>query len=226
MSVLVVAAHPDDEVLGCGGTMARLAQEGEDVDVLILGEGATSRSATAAEADRHEVEALRVASREAADVLGVRDVVHGGLPDNRFDSVDLLDVVKLIEGELAERQPFTVYTQHGGDVNVDHRSTFAAVLAATRPVPGHSVREVLAFEVASSSEWAFATLAPAFQPSVFVDVTDHLDTKLEALGCYGTELRPFPHPRSLEGVRALATRHGTAVGTAAAEAFQPVRVIR
>lgn len=226
MSVLVVAAHPDDEVLGCGATMAKLAAAGETVDVLILGEGATSRADSRDNGDHDLVDQLAVDSRRAADVLGVHDVVCEGLPDNRFDTVALLDVVKLVERQIEERAPTAVYTQHGGDVNIDHQVVFRAVLAATRPVPGHPVRQVLAFEVGSSTEWAFGAFAPAFRPSVFEDVSGFIDQKVDALRCYESEVRAFPHPRSPEVLVANATRWGSAVGVAAAEAFEPVRLIR
>jgi LmbE family N-acetylglucosaminyl deacetylase len=226
MSVLVVTAHPDDEVLGCGGTMARAAAAGEDVHVLILGEGSTSRSDDRAEADAGPVEALRADAERAGAVLGVTGVEVLDLPDNRFDRVDLLDIVKRIEARIDEHRPTIVYTQHGGDVNVDHRRTFEAVLAATRPAPGQVVEQVLAYEVASSTEWAFQTLAPSFRARVFVDITATLDLKLAAMACYRAELRGFPHPRSPESLRAQATRWGTAVGVAAAEAFDPVRIVR
>lgn len=226
MSVLVVAAHPDDEVLGCGATMAKLAARGEDVDVLILGEGSTSRADTRDQGDQALVERLRDDSRRAAHVLGVRDVVAEGLPDNRFDTVALLDVVKLVEAQVESRRPSVVYSQHGGDVNVDHQITFRAVLAATRPVPGHPVREVLAFEVGSSTEWAFGAFAPAFHPTVFEDVTGFVDAKVEAMRCYPSEMREFPHPRSPEALRAAAARWGSAVGVQAAEAFSAVRIRR
>jgi LmbE family N-acetylglucosaminyl deacetylase len=223
---LVVAAHPDDEVLGAGGTIARRAAEGVDVHVLILGEGSTSRAPSRDEGDSAATEALVADAEAAAEVLGAASVSVVGLADNRFDSVDLLDVVKAIEAHVDRRQPSVVYTQHGGDVNVDHRRTFEAVLAATRPQPGHPVREVLAFAVNSSTEWAFATLAPVFTPQVFVDISATLPTKLEALACYEDELRPFPHPRSPEAVEAQARTWGSAVGVEAAEAFAVVRSIR
>ena len=226
MSVLVVAAHPDDEVLGCGATIAKLTATGEVVDVLILGEGATARADDRSCGDRGLVDRLRRDSRRAADVLGVRDVVGEQLPDNRFDTVALLDVVKLVERQIERRAPSVVYTQHGGDVNIDHQIVFKAVLAATRPVPGHPVQAVLAFEVGSSTEWAFGAFAPSFHPTVFEDVTGFVDTKLEAMTCYASELRAFPHPRSPEALQANARRWGSAVGVAAAEAFEPVRMIR
>ncbi|HYF45091.1 MAG TPA: PIG-L deacetylase family protein [Acidimicrobiales bacterium] len=223
---LVVAAHPDDEVLGAGGTIARRAAEGVEVHVLILGEGATSRAPSRAEGDRTATQALVADAEAAGKVLGTTSVTVVGLPDNRFDGVELLDVVKHVEAQIERVRPSTVYTQHGGDVNVDHRRTFEAVLAATRPQPGHPVREVLGFAVNSSTEWAFGALAPVFTPQVFVDVSAVLATKLEALSCYEAELRPFPHPRSLEAVEAQARAWGSAAGVDAAEAFTVVRSIR
>lgn len=194
--------------------------------MLILGEGSTSRAETREQGDHGLVDQLKDDSRCAASRLGVRDVVTEGLPDNRFDTVALLDVVKLVEAQIEDRRPSVVYSQHGGDVNVDHQVTFRAVLAATRPVPGHPVREVLAFEVGSSTEWAFGSFAPAFSPTVFEDVTGFVDAKVDAMRCYASELREFPHPRSPEALRAAATRWGSAVGVEAAEAFAPVRIRR
>lgn len=222
MTVLVLAAHPDDEVLGCGGTIARLSDEGAEVVIAILGEGATSRSAQRADTAADDVAGLEASSRAAAALLGAREVRHLGLPDNRFDSVDLVDVVKLVEGLVGEIRPDTVFTQHGGDLNVDHRTVYGAALTATRPLPGTGPSQVLSFEVASSTEWAFDSYAPAFRPSVFVDISTTLDRKLAAMEAYPQELRPFPHPRSLEGLRAQAVRRGTTVGVAAAEAFELV----
>ena len=222
MNVLVLAAHPDDEVLGCGGTMARLAAEGHRVSVAILGQGAASRFAPGSAEAAAEVAALQDRSQEAGRILGVAEVLHFGLPDNRFDSLDLLDVVKLVEGVADTVRPEVVYTQHGGDLNVDHAVTFRAAMTAFRPLPGSAVRELFAYEVASSTEWAFGQFGPAFAPDTFVDVAAHLDRKLAALAAYEGELRPFPHPRSERAVRAQAEWRGATVGVAAAEAFATV----
>lgn len=222
--VLVVAAHPDDEVLGAGATMARLSAEGRPVSVLVLGEGVTSRGAAEDGADE-ALTVLRSESETAAAVLGVREIVHSRLPDNRFDGVDLLDIVQVIEARISEVQPTLVLCQSGADVNVDHQRTHQAILAATRPQPGSSIRSVLAFEVASSTEWAFGRNG-GFNPTVFYDVSEHVEAKIEALAAYQSELREWPHPRSLRHVEHQLRTRGAAVGVAAAEAFEIVREVR
>lgn len=222
MNVLVLASHPDDEVLGCGGTIARLTSDGHRVTIAILGQGAASRHAADSAEGTAAVRALEGKSREAASILGAIEVLHFGLPDNRFDSCNLLDVIRIVE-ELGRRvMPDEVYTQHGGDLNVDHTITFRAAMTAFRPLPGSSTRALYAYEVASSTEWAFEQFAPAFVPDTFVDISDFLETKLRALAVYDGEMRVFPHPRSVEGVRAQAVERGTRVGMAAAESFVTV----
>lgn len=222
MNVLVLAAHPDDEVLGCGGTIARLADAGADVLIGILGEGSTSRAMNRADGDLAAVAELRAQSERAAELLGATDLAHIGLPDNRFDSLDLLDVVKAVEALVERSAAELVLTQHGGDLNVDHQAVFRAAMTATRPVPGQSVREVLAFEVASSTEWAFQRFAPVFRPNTFVDVTATIDRKIAAMEMYVNEIREAPHPRSRESLMAQAVRWGSTVGVHAAEAFDQV----
>lgn len=224
--ILVIAAHPDDEVIGCGGTIAQLSAEGNNVTVAILGEGLTSRYATREEADPAEVEAMRAKSLRACEILGAADVRFFGLPDNRFDTLALLDVVKIIEDLVKELQPWVVYTHHGGDLNVDHQVTFRAVLTATRPMIGISVKRLLSFEVPSSTEWSFGRLGAPFNPGYFFDIEKTLEAKIEAIDCYTGEIQEFPHPRSLEAIRALAMFRGAAVGLYAAEAFEVVRWIR
>lgn len=226
MNVLVVAAHPDDELLGCGGTAARLAKEGHSVFFAILGEGITSRTAKREEADPAAVKDLRGRSRHVADLLGVKELSMHGLPDNRFDSLHLLDVIKIVE-ELIERwSPDAVYTHHGGDLNVDHQIVSRAVLTATRPVVGQCVKELYMFEIASSTEWAFQQLAPVFKPNVFVDIEDTLALKVEGMRLYESEARAFPHPRSGAVLTAIAQRWGSVIGRKAAEGFEAVRLIR
>ena len=226
MTTLVIAAHPDDEVLGCGGTIARLTQEGEVVYVAILGEGITSRYAQREQADPDLLAALHERSRQAAAILGAQEVFLYGLPDNRFDTIPLLDVIKVIE-ELVERlQPDTVYTQHGGDLNIDHVVTYRATLTATRPMSGRPVKALYAYEVASSTEWAFQQFGPIFHANTFVDIGTTLETKIAAMQAYESEARVFPHPRSPEALRAQAQRWGIVVGLDAAEGFEVVRDVR
>lgn len=226
MNVLVVAAHPDDEVLGCGATIAKLAREGVNVHVAILGEGITSRHADRTQADPAEFEALHRHAREVAKLLGAKGVSLRKLPDNRFDTVPLLEVVKTVEALVAKHKPETIYTHHGGDLNIDHQVTLRAVLTATRPFPGQSVRELLSFEVPSSTEWTFQRLEPVFRPNVFTDVTSTLELKLRGMERYESEAREFPHPRSLQAIEAIARRWGSVAGVAAAEAFELVRRLR
>ena len=222
MNILVVAAHPDDEVLGCGGTIARSVAEGHRVTVAILGQGAASRYSPGTPESVAEVAELVEMSRNAGRILGTDDVRHFGLPDNRFDSVDLLDVVKILEELGRELQPEVVYTQHGGDLNVDHAITFRAAMTAFRPVPGTGVSALYAYEVASSTEWAFGKYAPAFVPDTFVDIGTCLELKLKAMAAYAGELREFPHPRSIRALRIQAEERGVCIGVAAAEAFATI----
>jgi LmbE family N-acetylglucosaminyl deacetylase len=225
MNILVIAAHPDDEVLGCGATIAR-ESAAHDVRIAILGEGITSR-----QIDRDPgavaLDALRADARAAAAELGVPAVLFGGLPDNRFDDLALLDVVKQIEAWIEETRPDVIYTHHPGDLNIDHGVAFRAVLTATRPgASAHRVREVLAFEVPSSSEWAFGRIDAAFCPNVFVDATTTIERKVAAMAKYRGESRPSPHPRSPDKIRALAEYRGAASGLRYAEAFELIRSLR
>lgn len=224
MSVLVVAAHPDDEVLGAGGTIARFAAEGKRVTIAILGEGITSRYAEREHADRELLTSLRSDAQRAADRLGAAELVTHDLPDNRFDTVPLIDVVKIVEELVARVRPHMVFTHRPSDLNVDHGVVHRAVLTATRPLGPDVAREIYTFEVPSSSEWAFGQFG-AFQPGLFVDISGTLGAKIEAMELYASEARPFPHPRSPEALEALARRWGSAVGVAAAEAFEVVRRI-
>ena len=219
-SVLVVAAHPDDEVLGCGGTIARHAEAGDQVQVLVVAEGATSRQDQRNRLQAgDELSALAQAAQTAGSILGAAGVELLDLPDNRLDSIDRLDLIKHIEQHIDRHQPQVVYVHHAGDVNVDHRRLHEAVVTACRPTPGHPVRRLLSFEVASSSEWQPPGSAPAFQPNWFVDISGQWPRKREALLAYSSEMRPWPHARSLEALEHLARWRGAQVGVAAAEAF-------
>lgn len=225
-SVLIVASHPDDEILGVGATAAWHAARGDRVVTMILAEGATSRDATRNPVSREdELLALKAAATSAAKELGLAPPHFGGFPDNRMDSCDLLDVVKIVEDLVSEIDPDVVYTHHGGDLNVDHRITYQAVLTACRPMPDSRRRAIYTFETVSSTEWNSAEIGPAFRPQRYIDVTPFLDKKLAALGHYSMEMRPFPHARSVDAVAALARLRGSQAGCKAAEAFMVVREV-
>lgn len=217
-SILILAAHPDDEALGCGGTIAKLAKQGAAIHVAFLSDGVSSRTRGAG-LQQTELTTRRAAAQKACDILGARTVFYGEFPDNRMDSVALLDIIKPIEALVAKYQPDTVLTHHAGDVNIDHRRIHEAVVTACRPQCGHPVKTMLCFEVPSSTEWQLPGSAPVFAPNWFVDISDTLDRKLAALDSYAAELRAWPHPRSRQGVEYLARWRGASVGVDAAEAF-------
>lgn len=219
-NILVIAAHPDDEVLGCGGAIARHTDEGSHVHVLIMVEGATSRHESRDRtAVKENLDGLNKSAHAAAEILGVETLRMEQFPDNRLDSVDRLDLIKVIEEEIDKHQPGIVYTHHIGDVNIDHRILHDSVIAACRPQPDSCVKELAFFEVPSSTEWQPPESAPAFLPNYFIEIEKYLDRKLEALRAYQSELREYPHPRSLEAVEYLARWRGATVGYTAAEAF-------
>lgn len=223
MNVLVIAAHPDDEVLMCGGTIAKHATNGDSVFVLFASDGETARfedpsNAGAAEA----VEARKAAARKAAERLGAEDPLFLGFPDNRLDSLPLLDIIKPIERAVADIRPDIVITHATGDLNIDHHLVSKAVATACRPLPGRSVRALYAAETLSASEWG---LSAPFTPTRYVDISVHIQTKVDALKLYGGEIPPAPHARSEEAVLANARMRGAQVGLHFAEAFEVIREI-
>jgi LmbE family N-acetylglucosaminyl deacetylase len=219
--IAVIVAHPDDEALAFGGSIARHAARGEAVDVLFLATGLAARGAAAAGAAA--LAELRAQARRAGDILGVRRVEFADFPDNRMDTAPLLDVVKRIEAFAAAEAPGAVYTHHAGDLNIDHGIVARAVLTAFRPLPDRPPLRILAGETLSSTEYA----APAdrFVPNVYVDIADHLESKARALAAYAGETRAWPHPRSPEAVRHLARLRGAECGRAAAEALLLLREV-
>lgn len=224
-TILVVAAHPDDEVLGCGGTIAKFCKSAA-VHILILGEGCTSRYDSPSEASKVELERIGKAARSAAKVLGAQSITLESFPDNQFDEPPLLSIVKCVEKVLGEIRPDVVYTHHPSDLNIDHKITFQAVLTATRPLPNCSVKELYTFETPSATEWSFHQNHPVFKPNVFIDVSQSIESKLKAMELYDTETRAFPHPRSLEALKVICRRWGTVVSREYVEAFELVRWVR
>jgi LmbE family N-acetylglucosaminyl deacetylase len=217
--VLVVAAHPDDETLGAGGTVARFARDGSEVWVCLLCDGVTAR--------HDEVELQRACAVRACAVLGVANVVFCDLPDQALDALPLTEVITPIERCVRELEPEVVLTHFKEDVNQDHRVAFGATMVATRPTPCGVVKKVMCYETASSTEWAAPFSGGAFAPNVFVDISETLPTKLDAMSAYAdthvSEVKPYPHPRSYEAIEVYAKRQGVVVGARAAEPFMLVR---
>lgn len=223
-NILVIAAHPDDELLGIGGTICRLTNEGAVSHAVILAEGLTSRGEKRADTDRFKLEELQKDARRAAEIVGYAGIDFCGFPDNRMDGMDLLDIVKTVSLYIEKYCPDTVFTHHHGDLNIDHRKTCEAVLTACRPVGKCGVKRLYAFETPSSTEWDFRYHA-AFCPNVFFDVTDTLEAKIKGMACYRTENVAYPHPRSPEALRALGCYRGSAAGLGMAEAFVLLREV-
>lgn len=224
--VLVVAAHPDDEVLGCGATIKRLADEGSEVFVLILGEGSSCRYPFEKIKSSQSLKAIAQRqnfAEKALALLGVEKKIFGDLPCGRFDCIPVIDITKKIEACIDSFQPDTVFTHYACDANSDHRLVFDAVIAATRPIPGRNVKNVLSFEIPSSSEWRFID---TFQPNLFIDIEKYIDSKVSAFNFYApTEEKSFPFPRCEEGLRTIAHYRGMQSGLFYAEAFQIIRAI-
>jgi N-acetylglucosamine malate deacetylase 1 len=218
MNVLVFAAHPDDEVLGMGGTLClHAAEQGDQVRVVCVTDGSSSQYPGDAEVRERKNEE----ARRAADVLGVQEYVHLGLPDMRLDTLAHVELNDVVEGHIREVAPAVVYTPHP-DVNLDHRALFDSVAVATRPTPGQPVRRVLTYAPTSSTEWTPAA-TNWFVPNWFVDITTTMDRKLEAFACFETERRDYPHPRNDRALRAHGEFHGASVGCEYAEPFVLVR---
>lgn len=220
-TVLVVAAHSDDEALGCGGTIARHVAEGDSVYAVFIADGVSSRLGAGGE----ELSLRNQAAESARQILGISKNYFLGLPDNRLDSLPLIDVIQPLEKIISEVKPQIVYTHHHGDLNIDHRVTHQAVMTACRPAPGSSVKEIYTFQVLSSTEWNTPGIS-SFTANCAVDITDYLSIKEAALQAYGVEMRPFPHSRSIENVMTLARYTGAVNGLMAAEAFTQIRAIR
>lgn len=213
--VLVVVAHPDDEVLGCGATLARLTSAGHRVRVLMAADGERGRPG----ATDDMVAARQDCARRAAQVMDTEPPEFLDLPDQALETVPRIELTRRIESMAARFPPDLVLTHDPGDLNLDHRVVHEATATAFRPLPETSWAALCTFETPSASEYGTDTTGRPFSPTLFVDVVDHLETKLAALGCYPGEQRAVPHPRHPDTVRAQAHVRGAAVGLAAAEAF-------
>ncbi len=226
--ILVVVAHPDDELLGLGASMHRLIREHKvETRVVILGEGITSRSDTRdVTLWEEQLKTHRQNIVNAQQAIGYGSVGIYDFPDNRFDTVALLDIIKVVEREKQNFMPDVIFTHHGGDVNVDHQRTFQAVVTACRPMTHEKVKTIITFETPSGTEWRASADPNHFIPNMFIAVNEaDVDAKIKGMESYEFERREYPHPRSPEALKVQARRWGVAVGVPYAEAFCIVRQI-
>ena len=226
--ILIVVAHPDDELLGLGATMHRLINDySVKTHVVILGEGLTSRSLTRDSKEWTEQLLIHKTNiRSAQNEIGYHTLNTYDFPDNRFDSVDLLDIIKVIEKEKKSFIPDVIFTHHGGDLNIDHQRTFEAVVTASRPMDDETVKAIITFETPSGTEWRSNTDPRHFLPNLYISVSSkNIEAKIKGMEKYKFETRKFPHPRSPEALRILAQRWGINVGVNYAEVFSIVRII-
>ena len=222
MLISVIVAHPDDEVLGCGGTIARHVEQGDIVNLLTLSDGVSSRKNNFENSidivERHS------ALLHAAKILNINEVESLAYPDNQFDVVPRLDIIKSIEKFLAKNKYDIVYTHCGNDLNIDHRVTYESTLTACRPLPGKTISQIRCFETVSSTEWALHS-GDSFKPNLHINISSFFDKKISALQAYITEMRAAPHSRSFENVSALAKYRGMSVGFELAESFYVERYL-
>ncbi|MCK4589148.1 MAG: PIG-L family deacetylase [Nanoarchaeota archaeon] len=219
--VLVIVAHPDDEILGVGGTLIKHVNQGDDIFCLILGEGITSRD----KYGQGVLEELHEHCHEAGKVIGFQEIFLLKLPDNKFDSIPLLNIVKEIEKYLEKIKPNIIYTHHDGDVNIDHQLTHEAVMVACRPCNPNCPGELYSFETLSSTEWQI-NKKKLFTPNIYVDIEYEINSKIKALKKYKSEVREYPHSRSVEGIKILAQFRGLESGLKYAEAFYLLREVK
>ena len=215
-NILVVASHPDDEVLGCGGTLYKLKKKGAKISALFLSDGESSRKHS--KINQLILERKNQAIK-AGKVLGIKKMVFGDFPDNSMDTVPMLIIIQFIEKQIKIVKPDTIFTHFESDLNVDHQITSKAVITACRPVKNQTVKSILFFEILSSSEWNISTKNKSFKPNYFVDISKSIKFKLKALKYYKREMRKWPHPRSIQGVKLLGKTRGSSVGLSYAEAF-------
>jgi LmbE family N-acetylglucosaminyl deacetylase len=226
--ILLVVAHPDDELLGCGASLNKLINEYDcRVKVVILGEGITSRSEKRNVLEwQKQLDVHKGNIRKAQQAIGYQELSTYQFPDNRFDSVDLLDIIKTIEAEKNAFNPSVVMTHHGGDLNIDHQRTFEAVVTSCRPMSQEMVKSIITFETPSGTEWRAVSDPRHFLPNLFFAVTEkNMEAKITGMEFYEFEKRPYPHPRSPEALRIQARRWGVAIGADFAEAFTIIRSI-
>ena len=221
-TIMVIAAHPDDEILGCGATLVKLKKEKKKIHALVLGEGMTSRG----EEYKEKINELKECTNKSSKIIGIDKIYFENLPDNKFDSIPLLDIIKIVERYITKIKPDIIFTHHKGDLNIDHRLTYQAVLTACRPRIGFKHPTIYSFEIPSSTECNAIGYENIFTPNYFVNISKtEMEKKKEALKEYKIEMQKYPSSRSIEGVEIMARDWGRKIGVEYAEAFELVRKI-
>ena len=224
--ILIVVAHPDDEVLGMGGTIAKYAAKGDEVALMIVTDGSSAQYVDNPKL-QEIIEEKKRETQKAANILGISKVYYGIQPDMKLDVVEHIAVNSEIEKVIEEFNPDIIYTHFCGDVNKDHQCVFASTLVACRPVPGQKIKELYSFSVPSATEWNVQNASTVFLPNVYEDIEGEFSKKkYEAMAAYVTELREHPHPRSIETLKILDQAVGLQVGLRCAESFIAYRIIR
>lgn len=221
--ILVIAAHPDDEIYGMGGTIARLSSEGKQVHLLIITDGSSAQYRNDTQLDEI-ISRKKEETRRAAECVGIASVQYGGLPDMRLDQTEHIKINEVIESCIQQLQPDTVFTHFWGDVNLDHQRVFQSTVVATRPVAGQSVKQMYCYSVPSSTEWQVRN-QDAFVPNYFVDIQAYAEQKSAAVNAYATELRAYPHPRSAQAVMEQDRSAGLRCGLGQCEEFLLVKKV-
>ena len=219
-TVLIIAAHPDDEVLGCGGTIAKHVSQGNKVHSVFMADGVRSRP----NLQEEDFEIRKDASKSVQSILGITSTHYLDFPDNKMDSIPLLNIIQKLEPIIDKLKPSIIFTHYHSDLNIDHQLTHAAAITACRPMPSSSVKEIYGFETLSSTEWS-NSLKSSFNPTFFVDISQQISKKLSAVKTYENEMRSPPHSRSIKHVEVLAQHRGYSVGVDMAEAFEVYRLI-
>lgn len=217
MNILIIAPHMDDEVLGCGGVIAKHTADGDNVSVCVIANRAYGHKYDSELINKQKTHALA-----AKAILGYKDLTFLDLPDEQLDS-KTLDVLVPLESYIKVIKPEVVYMNHRGDSNQDHKAVFKAAVIACRSFGIESIKKILCYEVLSSTEQSPALPETMFMPNYYIDISRYIDKKKKALECYTDELRSFPHPRSIEGIEILAKKRGMEIGYKYAEAFCLIR---
>ena len=215
--ILIIVAHPDDEVLGCGATIAKHIKNGDKAQVVFLADGFSSRD---------DSNSRDGSAEKSSKILGCEKPIFLNFPDNQLDAIPLLEIVKKLEKVIGDFQPNIIYTHHFGDLNIDHQITHKAVMTACRPQPNFCVKEIYSFEILSATHWQSSSMGSAFNPNYFVDASSFMEKKIKALQCYDNEVREYPHARSYKTVDSLAKFRGSVIGVQDAEAFIVERLIK